>query len=83
MRAELPFGRGEQLRGSYLVKFRVQGPFHHGRFVLGFLLYVGLQVSDSRSRKGGETSICVSAETEISAEFQWKSPVNAEEGDNK
>lgn len=44
-------GRGEQLRGSHLVKFGVEGPFHHGGFVLGFLLDVGLQVSDSRGRK--------------------------------
>lgn len=33
---------------SYLVEFRVEGLFYHCCFVFRLLLYVGLQISESR-----------------------------------
>lgn len=48
--------------GSYLIEFRVEGFFHHWCFVLGFLLYVRLQVSDrkERGRKNHISLLCLS-----------------------
>lgn len=42
------------MTGSYLIEFRVEGLLHHGCFVLGLLLYVRLQVSDSKGRRRGD-----------------------------
>lgn len=39
----------EAAGGPYLIKLRVQGLFQHRCFVLGFLLCVGLQVSEEET----------------------------------